>query len=158
MAHTPVNHPLRPLYRVLSFLAGAYLVVYGIVGLITTSGDKALGIAPHRILGEGGNVTWSIVSLILGAIVLAGTVIGRNLDMAIDKYLGWALLVVGAYGVATGRTDANFLGFTVSTVVVTWLTGLVLILSSLYLTVAPEHRTGETREERESQVRETQSA
>jgi len=157
MAHIPVNHPLRPLYRVLSFLAGAYLVVYGIVGLITTSGDDATGIAPHRILGEGGNIIWSIVSLVLGAIVLIGTVIGRNLDMTIDKYIGWGLLVIGAYGVATGRTDADFLGFTISTVVVTFIVGLVLIVSSLYLKTAPESEAGEPRHVREAEVRETQS-
>ena len=32
MAHFPVNHPLRPLYRTLAGLVGAYLLVFGIVG------------------------------------------------------------------------------------------------------------------------------
>ena len=43
MAHYPVNHPLRPLYRVVGFLAGAYLVVFGIVGMIQTSGEPFTG-------------------------------------------------------------------------------------------------------------------
>jgi predicted PurR-regulated permease PerM len=34
MAHTPVNHPLRPFYRVLSGLVGLYVVLFGILGLI----------------------------------------------------------------------------------------------------------------------------
>lgn len=158
MAHNPVNHQLRPLYRVLSALVGIYLILYGVVGLIVTSGDDATGIAPHRILGQGGNITWSIVSLILGAVVLLGTVIGRNLDLAIDKYVGWAMLVIGSYGLATGRTDANFLGFTVATVVVTYVVGLVLIVASLYLKTAPESEAGEPRQSREAPVRQTQSA
>jgi hypothetical protein len=158
MAHTPLNHPLRPLYRVLSALAGIYLLLYGIVGLIMTSGDDVTGVAPHRILGQGGNLLWSIVSLVLGAVVLLGSVVSRNLDAAIDRYLGWALLVIGAYGLATGRTDADFLGFTVSTVVVTFLVGLVLIVSALYLTTGPESAEGAPRQEREAPVRQRQSA
>src|ERR1700755_1402163 len=121
MAHNPVNHPLRPVYRVLSALAGIYLVLFGIVGLIVTAGDDFTGIADDRVLGQGSNMLWSIVTLVLGAIILIGTVIGRNLDLAIDKYLGWGMLVIGSFGLASGRTDADFLGFTVATVVVTYL-------------------------------------
>jgi hypothetical protein len=158
MAHNPVNHPLRPLYRAISAVVGIYLLLFGVVGLITTSGDDATGVAPDRILGQGGNLIWSILSLIIGAIVLLASIVGRNIDMAVDKYLGWTMLVIGSYGLATGRTDADFLGFTVSTVVVTYLIGIVLILSSLYLKVAPEHETGAPRHVREAEVREAQSA
>jgi len=132
MAHTPVNHPLRPLYRALAALAGAYLVVFGIVGLIVTPGNGLFGQPDDRVLGQGANLFWCIVSLILGAVVLVVTVLGRNLDTEVNKYIGWGLLVVGTYELAVSRTDANFLKFTISTVVVTYLIGLVLILSSLY--------------------------
>ena len=128
MAHNPVNHPLRPLYRALSALAGAYLVLFGIVGLIVTPGNGLFGQPDDRVLGQGANLFWSIVSLILGAIVLIAVVIGRNLDVEVDKYLGWGLLVVGSYELAASRTDANFLKFSISTVVVTYLVGLVLIV------------------------------
>jgi hypothetical protein len=158
MAHNPVNHPLRPFYRVLSALVGLYLVAFGIIGLITTSGDDFTGIADHRVLGQGSNLLWSILSLIIGAIVVVGSFIGRNVDLAIDKYLGWGMLVIGSYGLATGRTDANILGFTVATVVVTYLVGLILIVSSLYLKTAPASETSEPRPAREGQIRETQSA
>ena len=76
MAHNPVNHPLRPLYRALSALAGVYLALFGIVGLIVTPGNGLFGQPDDRVLGQGANLFWSIVSLILGAIVLVGVVIG----------------------------------------------------------------------------------
>src|SRR5215475_15810717 len=98
MAHNPVNHHLRPLYRVLGFVAGAYLVVFGIVGLIQTSGEDATGANDKLVLGQGANLVLSVIMLIVGAIVLVATVLGRNLDTAADKYLGWALLVLGSYG------------------------------------------------------------
>ena len=31
MAHFPVNHPLRPIYRAIAALVGVYLIVIGLV-------------------------------------------------------------------------------------------------------------------------------
>ena len=152
MAHNPVNHPLRPLYRALGFLAGAYLVVFGIVGLIRTSGHDFTGNIGVRVLGQEANLLWSIITLIVGAIVLIAAVIGRNADTEADKFLGWGMLVLGAYGLATSRTDANFLGFGIATVIVTFLVGLVLITTGLYSKVAPASRTGAPRQVREGRT------
>ncbi len=149
MAHNPVNHPLRPIYRALGFLAGAYLVVFGIVGLIQTSGHDFTGNIGVRVLGQQSNLLWSIIALILGAIVVIATVIGRNADTETDKFLGWGLLVIGSYGLATSRTDADFFGFGIATVVVTYLVGLVLITTSLYSKVAPAAQAGAPRQVRE---------
>jgi hypothetical protein len=131
MAHTPINHPLRPLYRALGALVGIYLIVFGVVGFIV-AGDG------HRVLGQGANLLWSVLSLLIGLVVLIATVVGRNLDAKVDQYLGWALLVIAVYELATNRTDANFLDFTVSTVVVTILAGLILIMAGLYSKVGSE--------------------
>lgn len=147
MAHYPVNHPLRPLYRALSGLVGIYLIIFGIVGVVVTSGDGLFGRAGHRVLGQGANLFWSIVCLILGVIVLVTTLLGRNLITETDRYVGWGLLVVGTYGLATARTNANVLDFTIATVVVTYLLGLVLIMAGLYGKVGTEE---ESRAEQEA--------
>jgi Domain of unknown function (DUF4383) len=145
MAHNPVDHPLRPLYRAVGALVGLYLVLFGIVGFIVTSGDGLFGKADDRVLGQGANLFWSIVSLILGVVVLAVTALGRNLDTEADKYLGWGMLVVGSYGLAVTRTDANVLGFSIATVVVTYLVGLLLIMVAYYSKVAPGPTAGAPR-------------
>ena len=152
MAHNPVNHPLRPIYRALGALTGAYLVLFGIVGLIVTADDGLLGTGTDRVLGQRANLAWSLASLIIGAIVVLGTAIGRNADTEIDKYFGWGLLVVGSYGLAVIRTDANFLNFSISTVVVTYLAGLFLIMAGLYSKVAPAAQAGTPRQTRERQA------
>jgi hypothetical protein len=151
MGHNPVNHPLRPLYRALGALAGIYLVLFGIVGLIETSGDGMFGPADHRVLGQGANLFWSIVSLIIGAVILIVTGLGRNLDTETDKFLGWGFLAIGSYGLAVIRTDANFLGFSIATVIVTYLVGVVLILASYYSKVGPVEPASAPRQVRESQ-------
>lgn len=152
MAHNPVNHPLRPTYRVLGFVAGAYLAVFGIVGMIQTSGDSFTGNTGVRVFGQESNLLWSILALVLGAIVLVATVLGRNLDTQADKFIGWGLLVLGSYELATGRTDATFFGFSIATVVVTYLVGIVLITVGLYSKVAPAAQAGAPRQVREGRT------
>lgn len=152
MAHNPVNHPLRPMYRVVGFLAGAYLVAFGVVGLIQTSGESFTGSTGVRVLGQGSNMLWSVIALAVGAIVLIATVVGRNIDTETDKFLGWGLLVAGTYGLAFSRTDANILGFTIATVVVTYIAGLALITTSLYSKVAPPSQAGAPRQVREGRT------
>ena len=87
----------------------------------------------------------------LGAVILVATVIGRNLDVAVDKYVGWGLLVVGTYSLAVIRTEVNVLNFSISTVVVTYLAGLVLIMVSYYSKVAAPEDAGAPRQVRQSQ-------
>ncbi|MCU7726774.1 DUF4383 domain-containing protein [Actinoplanes sp. KI2] len=152
MAHNPVNHPLRPLYRVVGFLAGAYLVVFGIVGLIRTSGEELTGANDKTVLGQGTNTLLSIIMLAVGVIVLIATAIGRNVDTAVNKYFGWGLLVLGTFGLAFSRTDANIFGQDIHTVVVTYIVGLALITSSLYSKVAPAGEAGAPRQVREGRA------
>ncbi|MEU4237804.1 DUF4383 domain-containing protein [Actinoplanes sp. NPDC026619] len=152
MAHNPVNHPLRPIYRVVGFIAGAYLVVFGIVGLIQTSGDDFTGKSEHLVLGQGANLLLSIISLAVGAIVLIITAVGRNLDTVGDQYLGYGLLALGTYGLAFSRTDANVFGQNIATVIVTYLVGLALITVSLYSKVAPPAQAGAPRQVREGRT------
>lgn len=151
MAHNPVNHPLRPVYRALAGLTGLYFVIFGVIGLIVTGGDGPFARDTDRVLGQGSNLAWSIVSIVIGAVVIIATILGRNRDGAVDTYLGWGLLVIGTFALAVLRTDVNIFHFTISTVIVTYLAGLVLILAGLYSTVADEQDAGAPRQERENQ-------
>ncbi|AGL21069.1 DUF4383 domain-containing protein [Actinoplanes sp. N902-109] len=153
MAHTPVNHPLRPIYRALSALCGLYLIVFGVVGIIVTAGDGLFGDAGDKVLGQQANLFWSIISLLIGAIVVIAAVIGRNSDVEVDKYFGWGLVAIGSYELAVSRTDANFLDFSIATVIVTYLVGLILITAGLYSKVAPETHAGAPRQVREREAR-----
>jgi hypothetical protein len=132
MAHTPINHPLRPLYRALGALIGIYLIVFGVVGFIVKAGGG------DRVLGQGANLLWSIVSLLIGVVVLVATVVGRNLDAMLYQYIGWGLVGIGTYELAVNRTDANFLEFSIATVIVTYIIALTLVLAGLYSKVGSE--------------------
>ena len=158
MAHTPVNHPLRPIYRAIAALVGLYLIVFGVLGFVLTADEGLFGRAGDRVLGQGTNLFWSIVSVVIGVAVLIATVLGRNLDVAVNTYLGWTLLVIGSLALAVIRTDANILDFSISTVIACYLAGLALIVAGLYGKVAPREDAGAPRQVREGRTAESRSA
>jgi hypothetical protein len=141
--HTPVNHPLRPFYRTLAGLAGAYLVVFGVLGLAVTGDEKAMGPSDASVLGQRANLTFALVCLVLGVVVLAGVLIGRNVDVFLNTYLGWGFIGIGTLSMLVSHTDANLLNFSIFTCIVAYLVGLVLVTAGLYGTVGARRPAGE---------------
>ncbi|WP_433652810.1 DUF4383 domain-containing protein [Micromonospora zamorensis] len=138
MAHTPVNHPARPIYRAIGGLTGLYLVVFGVLGIIASMGDEILAQDDTRVLGQGTNLGFSLLSVLLGIVVLVGTVLGRNIDVAINQWLAYALMVIGLAGLAFIRTDANIFNFSITTVIVVLSASLVLLMVGMYGKVGSE--------------------
>ncbi|MDG4793412.1 DUF4383 domain-containing protein [Micromonospora sp. WMMD1082] len=132
MAHTPVNHPARPIYRAIGGLIGLYLVVFGALGFIASAGDPFFGRGDTHILGQGTNLGLSLFSVVVGAIVLVGTAIGRNLDVLINQWSAYLIMVVSLAGLAFIRTEANVFNLSVATVVVLMLLSLVLLMAGMY--------------------------
>jgi hypothetical protein len=140
MAHTPVNHPARPVYRAIGGLTGLYLVIFGVLGVIETAGGEFLAQDDTRVLGQGTNLGFSVLAVLLGAVILVATGIGRNIDAAVNQWLGYAFMVLSLAALAFLRTDGNVLNFSVSTVVVTMLIGLVLLMAGMYGKVGSEEQ------------------
>ncbi|SCE75961.1 DUF4383 domain-containing protein [Micromonospora mirobrigensis] len=138
MAHTPVNHPARPIYRAIGGLVGLYYVVFGVLGVIASLGDDFFAQNDTRSLGQGTNLAFSLLAIGIGAAVLAGTVLGRNRDVVINGYLAYALMAIGLAALAFIQTDANILNFSIATVVVTLTLALVLLMVSMYGKVGTE--------------------
>ncbi|MFG1872819.1 DUF4383 domain-containing protein [Micromonospora arborensis] len=132
MAHTPVNHPARPIYRAIGGLTGLYLVVFGVLGIIASTGNEILAQDDTRVLGQGTNLGFSLLTVLLGIVVLVGTALGRNIDVAINQWMAYALMVVSLAGLAFIRTDANFFNFSIVTVMVVMAAALVLLMVGMY--------------------------
>ncbi len=147
MAHIPVNHPLRSAYRALAFLIGAYLLLFGIVGTTQSTGHGFF--ADHEnitALGLHTNMAFSLLSIVAGAVIAVGAVYGRNIDHYINLLGGLLFLVAGLVMLVLQRTSANFLNFTVSTCVVSFLFGMLLFAAGLYGKTA----TGEAADAQEA--------
>ena len=139
MAHIPVNHPLRPLYRVLAALIGLYVLVFGVWGFVRTQGNDFVG---HQnlptVLGLKVNPAFAVLSVVAGVLLLAGTVIGRNLDHYLKLTAAVLFMVVATAMLLLLRTEANVLGFTVTTVVVSYVFGMTCLAAGLYGKVGTE--------------------
>lgn len=132
MAHTPVNHPLRPLYRVLAGLTGLYVLLFGIIGVMETAGTELFGHPSAYALGLRTNLAFSIISIVAGLIIVVATVIGRNVAYWVHQIAGYAFAVMGMLMLALLQTDANFLNFSVATCIVSFVISLVLLTAGLY--------------------------
>lgn len=133
MAHTPVNHHLQPMYRFLTGLAGLYVLVFGIVGLVRTRGlDTFARDGLPWVLGMHSNRAFAILSVVMGAVLVIGALIGRNLDQRINLAASIVFLVAGLAMLVLLQTTLNLLGFSVTTCVVSFLLGLLLLTAALY--------------------------
>jgi NADH:ubiquinone oxidoreductase subunit 6 (subunit J) len=132
MAHTPVNHPARPVYRAIGGLTGLYLVAFGVLGIIASAGNEVLAQDDTQVLGQGTNLGFSLLSVLLGAAVLAGTAIGRNIDVMINQWLAYAIMVLSLAGLAFIQTEANIFNFSIITVIVLMVVSLVLLMVGMY--------------------------
>jgi hypothetical protein len=136
MSHLPINHHLQPLYRTLAGAAGLYVLAFGVIGLLRTSGlDVFAQDGLPTVLGLRANRAFAILSVVVGIVLVVGAVIGRSIDMWINLISSVVFLTAGMAMMALLETDLNFLGFTVTTCIVSFVIGLVLGLAGLYGTV-----------------------
>src|ERR671927_94165 len=124
MVHFPVNHRLRTLYRLLAGACGLYVLLFGIVALTRMGGVGFFAqrdLAPS--LGLHANPAFAVLSVVAGTVLIAGAVIGRNLDRWVNLVGGLVFLVAGFAMMVLLRTDLNFLGFTMATCIVSFVIG-----------------------------------
>jgi ABC-type uncharacterized transport system fused permease/ATPase subunit len=73
-----------------------------------------------------------MLAILLGAVILVGTVIGRNLDVAINQWLAYILMALGLAELAFLQTDANIFNFSIMTDIVVLTLSLVLLMVGMY--------------------------
>jgi len=147
MSHIPVNHPMRPFYRVLAAATGAYVLVFGAVGAVRTAGLPFFDRSETYALGLRSNLAFAVVSLLVGLVIVLATFVGRNVDYMVNLWGGVLFMAVGTAMMAVLRTDLNVLNFSLATVIVSFVIGVLLFSAGLYgrsARPAPAHaRTGD---------------
>jgi hypothetical protein len=147
VVHLPVNHHLRPLYRGLAGLCGAYVLAFGMVGIVKTSGlDLFAQDGLPSALGLRANRAFAALSIVAGLVLIGGAVVGRNIDRWINLVGGMLFLVSGFVMMVLLQTNLNILGFTMATCIASFLIGMTLATAGLYGQVGPHAQ--EVREER----------
>lgn len=132
MSHLPVDHPLRGLYRALTVLTGAASVVYGVAALAQTSDLSFTDNVGESVLGMTANPAAGLLWVVVGAIVVLTSLVGRNVDGKINQVVGPVLWVIGTVGLVLIRNGDNVLAFSVTSVCVLYLLGTVWFTGALY--------------------------
>jgi hypothetical protein len=133
MSHFPVDHSLRPAYRLSAAAAGSYVMAVGVIGVIETAGTAMFAqTSLHWALGIRTNRAFAILSIIAGAVIIIATIIGRNVDVKVNIIGGGGFLVVGTLLIALLQTDANVLGWSMANCIASYLIGTVLLAAGMY--------------------------
>ncbi len=133
MVHIPINHPLQPLYRLIGAVVGVYLLVFGILGAIRSRGLPAFAQEGlPTVLALHTNPAFSVLSIVVGLVVLGAALIGRNIAQRVNLVGAAVFVGAGLLMLPLIRTSANFLGFTPATCAVSFVIGLALVIAGLY--------------------------
>ncbi|AUY51832.1 DUF4383 domain-containing protein [Streptomyces sp. CB01881] len=127
----PVDHKLVTVWRIGAGLGGVFLIVFGCLGLadhpgfLSTHGSNVAGLSTNGAL--------SILSIVAGAILVVGAVIGGNFAANLNMVVGVLFVLSGFYGLTVlGRPDANILNFRMANVLFAFLFGVVLTTFGMY--------------------------
>ncbi|WP_031067903.1 DUF4383 domain-containing protein [Streptomyces sp. NRRL WC-3742] len=126
-----VDRRLALVWRVGAALGGIFLIVFGILGLadhpgfLATHGDRVAGLSTNGAL--------SVLSIVAGAVLLLGAVIGGNFASNLNLVVGVLFVLSGFYGLTVlGRPDANILNFRMSNVLFAFVFGIVVTTFGMY--------------------------
>ncbi|MFJ7147924.1 DUF4383 domain-containing protein [Streptomyces sp. NPDC100445] len=128
--HLPVDHHLNQVYRFGAGLIGAFLIVFGILGLINHIGYFNTG--GDRVVGLNTNGSLSVLSICIGAILMIGMVIGGNFASTLNMVLGVLFLLNGFLFLGLLDTTNNFLAFRMQNVLFSFIVGLLLMTFGMY--------------------------
>ncbi|MQS12147.1 DUF4383 domain-containing protein [Streptomyces kaniharaensis] len=127
----PVDHKLLMVWRIGAGLGGVFLIVFGALGLadhpgfLDTKGDEIAGLSTNGAL--------AVLSIVVGAILVIGAVIGGNFASNLNMVVGVLFVLSGFYGLTVlGRPDANILNFRMSNVLFAFIFGIVVTTFGMY--------------------------
>ncbi|WP_405774089.1 DUF4383 domain-containing protein [Streptomyces sp. NBC_00859] len=128
--HLPVDHRLSRVYRFGAGLMGLVLLAFGILGLVDKIGFFNTG--GDMVAGLNTNGALSVLSIVIGLILLVGAVIGGNISSMLNMVIGVLFIISGFVNLALIGTSANFLAFHMQNVLFSFVVGLLLMTFGMY--------------------------
>ncbi|MFD8571834.1 DUF4383 domain-containing protein [Streptomyces sp. NPDC059639] len=128
--HLPVDHRLGRVYRYSAGFMGLFLLAFGVLGLVRRIGFFDTG--ANTALGLSTNGALSVLSLVVGGVLLAAAVRGGNTASTVNTVLGIAFLLVGFAFLFALDSRFNFLNFRMQKVLFSFAVGLLLMTGGMY--------------------------
>ncbi|MYW00341.1 DUF4383 domain-containing protein [Streptomyces sp. SID3343] len=127
----PVDHRLARVYRYGGGLMGLVLITFGVlgftnnVGFFSTSGREVAGMSTNGAL--------SVISVVVGAILLIGAFIGGNVASTVNIVVGALFVISGFVNLGLiGTPSINYLSFKMPNVIFSFVVGLLVMTFGLY--------------------------
>ncbi|WP_299534345.1 DUF4383 domain-containing protein [uncultured Streptomyces sp.] len=126
----PLDHRLARVYRVGAGLCGILLLVFGALGFadqlafFDTAGASVAGLSTNGLL--------SLISVVVGCVLVAGAVVGGNTASTINMVVGALFVLSGFVHIFILDRAANFLDFRMSNVVFSFVMGLLIMTFGMY--------------------------
>lgn len=131
LTNLPTDNPLNRVYRLGAAVIGVGLLVFGILGYFnqlaffdTAGADKVVGLST--------NVLLSTISVVVGLALVGGAIAGGNRAAELNALVGVLFLGSGLANLIVLRTSWNFLNFSMSNVIFSFVAGLLLLTFGLY--------------------------
>ena len=128
--YLPKDHPLCKVYRVSAALFGAGLIVFGGLGLanqlsfLSTNGRVILGLSSNGLL--------SLISLVVGVVLIAAAVISGPLSSTVTTTVGALFILSGLANLAVLDTSLNLLAFKMQNVLFSLIAGMLMLFAGLH--------------------------
>lgn len=126
----PTDHKLATVYRLGAAVCGGILLLFGSLGFadqlsfFNTTGAKVAGLSTNGLL--------SLISVLVGALLVAGAVVGGNVASTLNMTVGALFLLSGFVHIFILDRSANFLDFGMSNVIFSFVMGLVILTFGMY--------------------------
>ena len=117
-------------HRVGALAVAAVIAVFGVLGLLdgldffSTDGSRVLGLSSNGLL--------SVISLVVGGVLIAAGVRGGRIASTVTVAVGAAFVLSGVLNVLVLETSWNLLAFRMSNVVSSLLAGALLLFLGAY--------------------------
>ncbi|MDH6114841.1 hypothetical protein P3T36_001192 [Kitasatospora sp. MAP12-15] len=126
----PIDHRLAQVYRFGAGLGGLLLLIWGCFGVAGQPGY--LAVTGKNIAGLSSNGALGVLSIVFGAILMIGAVIGGNIASWINMSVGMIFFVAGFVGLCALDSSWNHLAFRMANVLFSFAFGLVLATFGMY--------------------------
>lgn len=128
--YLPPEHPLNRFYRIAAAVFGACLMAFGVLGLanrvplFTTDGVDVLGLSSNGLL--------AVVSIVVGAILVAAAAWGGPVASTTTAAIGVLFFLSGLINLGLLNTPWNVFAFEMRNVLFSFVAGLVLMFFGFY--------------------------
>ncbi|MGH4026331.1 MAG: DUF4383 domain-containing protein [Pseudonocardiaceae bacterium] len=118
------------MHRVGAATLGLGLWVFGILGFVNRL--EFLTVRGEEVLGLSSNGMLSVISLVVGAVLIGAAVRGGRIASTVPLVVGVLFLLSGLANLAVLDTGYNLLAFRISNVIFSFIAGMLLLFLGAY--------------------------